>query len=43
MEKRQNAGYDIIKNIVLPNEEFVLGIKTIDGTTVSFSFLQATE
>lgn len=32
MEKRQNAGYDIIKSIVLPNEEFVLGIKTVDGT-----------
>ena len=31
MEKRTNAGYDIIKSISLPEEEFVLGIKTIDN------------
>ena len=31
MDKRTNAGYDIIKSIVLPDEEYVLGVKTIDG------------
>ena len=31
MDKRINAGYEIIKSIVLPDEEFVLGIKTTDG------------
>ena len=31
MEKRTNAGYDIIKSITLPDEEFVLGIKTTEN------------
>ena len=31
MEKRTNAGYDIISSISFPSEEYVLGIKTIDG------------
>ena len=31
METRTNVGYDIIKSISLPEEEFVLGIKTVDG------------
>ncbi len=31
MDKRINAGYEIIKSIALPDEEFVLGIKTTDG------------
>lgn len=31
MEKRTNAGYNIIKSISLPEEEFVLGIKTVNG------------
>ena len=31
MEIRTNAGYDIIKSISLPEEEFVLGIKTVNG------------
>ena len=31
MEKRTNAGYDIISSISFPSEEYVLGIKTING------------
>ena len=31
MEKRTNAGYDIISSISFPAEEYVLGIKTING------------
>ena len=31
MDKRTNAGYDIIKVLALPDEEYVLGIKTING------------
>lgn len=31
MDKRTNAGYDIISSISFPSEEYVLGIKTIDG------------
>ena len=31
MDKRTNAGYDIIKVIALPDEEYVLGVKTING------------
>ena len=28
MSKRTNAGYEIIETISLPNEEYVLGVKT---------------
>ena len=28
MNKRANAGYEIIETISLPNEEYVLGVKT---------------
>jgi hypothetical protein len=31
MDKRTNAGYDIIKVIALPDEEYVLGVKMING------------
>lgn len=34
MKNRTNAGYDIIKTILLPEEEFVLGVKTIDGKNI---------
>jgi hypothetical protein len=34
VEERTNAGYDIIKTISLPEEEFVLGIKTINGNNI---------
>ena len=30
MDKRANAGYDIIQVIAFPDEEYVLGVKTIN-------------
>ena len=31
MDKRTNAGYDIISIISFPAEEYVLGVKTINN------------
>ncbi len=30
MDKRTNAGYDIIQVIAFPDEEYVLGVKTVN-------------